>query len=227
MHRPVIALAIGSMIVAALAAAPTPAGDSAKPSLTDPASIAATAPDKYYAHFETTAGDFWIEVDRAWSPHGADRFYGLVADGFYDGCKFFRVLPGFVVQWGMNGNPAVTAAWRQATIPDDPVVQGNEAGTIAFAKPNAPNSRTTQVFVNLGDNGNLDRMGFPAFGRVVRGMDVVRKLYSGYGEGAPGGRGPNQARIAADGNAYLDAQFPKLDAIKKATIATALPEVKD
>jgi peptidyl-prolyl cis-trans isomerase A (cyclophilin A) len=199
----------------ALLATAAVAGD-----LSDPASLTETAPDTYRAKFETSKGDFVIEVTREWAPIGADRFYNLVKSGYYDDTRFFRVLSGFVVQWGMHGDPAIGAAWRNASIQDEPVKQGNEKGYVTFAK-GGPNSRTTQVFINLANNGRLDGMGFPAFGKVVEGMDVVEKLYAGYGEGAPRGRGPSQGQIAQQGNAYLEAQFPKLDYIKKATVTAA------
>lgn len=200
------------LAVVALAATLAVAGD-----LSDPASLNETAPDTYLAKFETSKGDFVIEVTREWAPIGADRFYNLVKNGYYDDTRFFRVLDGFVVQWGMHGDPAIGAAWRDANIQDEPVKQGNEAGYVTFAK-GGPNSRTTQVFINLVDNGRLDGMGFPAFGKVVEGMDVVKKLYGGYGEGAPRGRGPSQGLIAQQGNQYLEERFPKLDHIVKATV---------
>lgn len=187
--------------------------------LLDPASFTEQAPETFKAKFETSKGEFVIEVTRAWSPNGADRFYNLVKSGFYDECRFFRIVPNFVVQWGMNGDPAVTKAWRTATIQDDPVKQSNKPGYITFAKTGAPNSRTTQLFINLRNNANLDGMGFAPFGVVAEGdMEVVNALYSGYGEGAPRGRGPGQGEIAEKGNAYLKAEFDKLDYIKKASI---------
>ncbi len=185
--------------------------------LLDPAAVSETAPATYKAKFETSKGDFVIEVTREWSPLGADRFYTLVKHGFYDETRFFRVLKGFVVQWGMHGDPDVTAAWRGAPIKDEPVLQGNEKGYITYAK-GGPNSRTTQVFINLEANSRLDGMGFSAFGKVSEGMEVVKALYGGYGEGAPRGRGPGQGQIASKGNDYLINNFPKLDYIKKATI---------
>ncbi len=187
-------------------------------SLLDPQAWAETAPDQFRVRFTTTRGDFVVEVKREWTPHGADRFYNLVKAGFYDGAKFFRVVPGFVVQFGMKGEPAVDAAWSKATIPDDPVVQSNRAGYVTFAKSQAPNSRTTQVFINLRDNTRLDSMGFAPFGRVVAGMEVVEALFGGYGDGPPAGRGPSQARIAQEGNAYLEREFPKLDGIVRAVL---------
>jgi peptidyl-prolyl cis-trans isomerase A (cyclophilin A) len=188
--------------------------------LLDPASAAlnATAPDTYRARFETSRGTFVIEVQRSLSPRGADRFYNLVANGFYDGVRFFRVIDGFMAQFGLHGDPQVTARWRTAAIPDDPVRASNTRGMVTFAMTGQPNSRTTQVFINFADNVQLDGMGFAPFGQVVEGMDVVDQLYSGYGEGAPNGSGPSQARIQAEGNRYLEAEFPRLDYVIRATI---------
>jgi peptidyl-prolyl cis-trans isomerase A (cyclophilin A) len=179
---------------------------------------AGPAPATYRVRFETSKGAFVAEVTRDWAPRGADRFYELVKGRFYDGARFFRVLPGFVVQFGINGNPSISQLWRQLRISDDPVKQSNERGTISFAT-SGPNSRTTQVFINLADNARLDGMGFAAFGKVTEGMDVVDQFYSGYGEGAPRGNGPEQSKIETQGNSYLESQFPRLDYIKQATIA--------
>jgi peptidyl-prolyl cis-trans isomerase A (cyclophilin A) len=196
---------------------PIPQADAlAAPTAT--ASTSPQAPERFRVKFETTQGDVVIEVNRAWSPHGANRFHELVTSGFYDGTKFFRVLDGFMAQVGVNGDPTVQAKWRDANIPDDPVVESNKRGFVTFAKSGLPNSRSTQIFINYGDNSALDAQGFSPFGRVVEGMEVVDKLYSGYGEGAPGGRGPDQQKIQYEGNAYLESQFPKLDAIKQATV---------
>lgn len=182
------------------------------------AAMTTTAPDSYRARFETTAGDFVVEVRRELSPNGADRFYNLVQNGFYDGVRFFRVIDGFMAQFGMHGDPQVTAAWRAAPIQDDPVMSSNTRGMVTFAMTGQPNSRTTQVFINYRDNSNLDAMGFAPFGQVVEGMDVVDQLYAGYGEGAPSGSGPSQAEIQARGNDYLESEFPQLDYIERATI---------
>jgi peptidyl-prolyl cis-trans isomerase A (cyclophilin A) len=178
-----------------------------------------TAPGSFRARFETTAGDFVIEVHHDWAPQGADRFYTLVKSGYYDGVRFFRVISGFMAQFGIHGDPKVSAAWRGRRIPDDPVRQSNARGMVTFATA-GPNTRTTQVFINYRDNGMLDGQGFAPFGRVVEGMEVVDRLFAGYGEGAPNGLGPDQGRIQADGNAYLERDFPKLDYVKRATIAT-------
>ncbi len=194
-------------------------------SLLNPASLKLQAPAVFQARFTTTKGDFVVEVTRAWSPRGADRFYNLVKYHFFDGAAFFRVLSGFVVQFGISARPDVSRAWDNASIADDPVTQSNTRGTLTYAKPNAPNSRSTQIFINLGDNPNLDGMGFSPFGKVVSGMEVVDKLYSGYGEGAPNGNGPDQGRIQNEGKAYLDKSFPMLDTIKTAVIVPLPPAV--
>jgi len=178
-----------------------------------PALLVAKAPSTYEVKFTTTKGDFVIKVTRAWAPLGADRFYNLVRHHFYDNTSFFRVLRGFVVQWGISAYPPVSAAWSHAPIKDDPVVQSNLRGYITYAM-GGPNTRTTQVFINLVDNKRLDAMGFSAFGQVTEGMDVVDSLYSGYGEGAPGGKGPVQDSIEKLGKSYLDKEFPQLDSIK-------------
>ena len=185
--------------------------------LSDPTSLNEQAPPTYKAKFDTSKGPFVIEVQRDWAPNGADRFFNLVKSGFYDNTRFFRVIPGFMVQFGINGDPSVAAAWRAANIKDDPVKQSNARGMLTFATA-GPNTRTTQVFVNFGNNDFLDGQGFSPFGKVVSGMDVVDALYSGYGEGAPAGQGPDQGLIQQQGNAYLEQGFPKLDYVKKATI---------
>ena len=176
-----------------------------------------TAPEQFQARFETTQGEIVLQVERAWSPHGADRFYNLVRLGFYDDVAFFRVIPGFMAQFGMSGDPKVTRAWQRATLRDDPVVESNVRGMLSFAKTGRPNSRTTQLFINLSDNKNLDQSGFSPFARVIEGMDVVDRIYK-VGEGAPRGPGPSQQSIKRQGNAYLKEQFPKLDYIERATI---------
>jgi peptidyl-prolyl cis-trans isomerase A (cyclophilin A) len=175
------------------------------------------APATYKVKLDTSKGAVIIDVTRAWAPNGADRFYNLVKSGFYDNARFFRVISGFMVQFGIAGEPRVQTPWRNAPIKDDPVTQSNKRGYITFATA-GPNTRTSQVFINYGDNARLDRSGFAPFGIVTSGMDVVDKLYAGYGEGAPSGRGPEQGRIQMEGNAYLTKDFPQLDFIKKATI---------
>jgi cyclophilin family peptidyl-prolyl cis-trans isomerase len=182
-----------------------------------PALLTAKAPATYQVKFTTTKGDFTISVTRAWAPLGADRFYNLVRHHFYDNASFFRVLRGFVVQWGISAYPPVSAAWSHAPIKDDPVVQSNLRGYITYAMGGA-DTRTTQVFVNLVDNKRLDGMGFSAFGQVTEGMDVVEALYAGYGEGAPDGQGPEQDKIEKLGKSYLDKGFEKLDTIKTTTL---------
>lgn len=178
------------------------------------------APATYRARFETSKGPFTVEVTRAWAPNGADRFYQLVSNGFFDNTRFFRVIEGFMAQFGAHGDPDVNAAWKTLTIPDDPVVQSNKRGFITFASEMQPNTRVTQVFINLVDNTNLDGMGFAPFGQVVDGMAAVDSLYDAYGEGAPSGFGPDQNMIMARGNAYLERYFPKLDFIRTARIVS-------
>lgn len=189
-------------------------------SLLNPASLNQKAPETYKVKFTTTKGDIVIEVTRAWAPIGADRFYNLVKNGFFTDVEFFRVVPDFVVQFGINGNPKIAAAWSNANINDDPVVQSNLRGYITYAKTGAPNSRSTQVFINLNDrNAGLDAQGFAPFGKVVEGMDVVDKLYSGYGEQIT----QAQDQIAEQGNAFLKKNFPELDSIKTAVIEPPAP----
>jgi peptidyl-prolyl cis-trans isomerase A (cyclophilin A) len=171
------------------------------------------APATYRARFETSIGPFVIEVTRDWAPGGADRFYNLVRHGFFDGARFFRVIPGFMAQFGISGDPAIAARWRTAVIPDDPVKQHNTRGMLTFATAGM-NTRTTQMFINFGDNSRLDEQGFAPLGHVVEGMDVVDRIYSGYGES------PDQNMIQMRGNAYLAGQFPKLDTIAHATIVS-------
>jgi peptidyl-prolyl cis-trans isomerase A (cyclophilin A) len=170
------------------------------------------APATYRARFDTSEGAFVVEVHRDWAPVGADRFYNLVRHGYYDGVRFFRVIPDFMVQFGMHGDPLVTAQWRAAPIQDDPVAQSNTRGRVTFAMTSQPNSRTTQVFINYGNNVDLDAMGFAPVGEVVEGMEVVDRIFSGYGEQ------PNQGLIQAEGNEYLEDQFPDLDYVEQATI---------
>ncbi len=200
---------------AAQAPANKPPADEAQPGSAagalNPSKLTETAPAKFTAAFETSAGSFEIEVERALAPQGADRFYNLVKSGFYNENRFFRVVPGFVVQWGIHGDPAVGSSWRNANIQDDPVKTSNKRGYVVFAT-SGPNTRTTQLFINLKDNAFLDDMGFAPFGQVNKGMDVVDKLTSEYGET------PNQMLIQSQGNAYLKQAFPKLDYIKTTSV---------
>jgi peptidyl-prolyl cis-trans isomerase A (cyclophilin A) len=182
-----------------------------------PAYLTEKAPDTYKVKFDTSKGAFVIEVRRAWAPNGADRFYNLVRNGFYDNVRFFRVIPGFMVQFGIHGDPKIAGTWREANIKDDPVTQSNKRGYITYAT-RGPDTRTTQVFINFGDNAALDKQGFAPFGQVVSGMNVVEAINSEYGEGAPRGRGPDQMRMQTEGNAYLAKDFARLDFVKKATI---------
>jgi peptidyl-prolyl cis-trans isomerase A (cyclophilin A) len=188
-----------------------------KPDLSAPAGLTEKAPESFKARFETSKGSFTVEVTRSLAPNGADRFYNLVKAGYFTDVQFFRVISGFMCQFGIHGDPKVAAAWRAASITDDPVKGSNTRGAITFATA-GPNTRTTQLFINLVDNERLDGMGFSPFGKVSEGMDVVDKIYSGYGEGAPRGVGPDQGRIQQEGNAYLKKEFPKLDYIKSAAI---------
>jgi peptidyl-prolyl cis-trans isomerase A (cyclophilin A) len=209
-----------------LAQAPAPASKSAasktgtpvaKPSLMNPASLRAKAPEVFKAQFTTTKGDFAIEVHRDWAPIGADRFYNLVKNGFFTNAAFFRVIPGFMVQFGLNANPAVSKAWENANLKDDPVTQSNKRGMVTFAKTSQPNSRSTQLYINYGDNAALDPQGFAPFGTVTEGMEVVDMIYSAYRER------PDQGRITEEGDAYLVKNFPMIDKIKMAKILPAEP----
>jgi peptidyl-prolyl cis-trans isomerase A (cyclophilin A) len=185
-----------------------------KDALMDPGKMNAEAPATYKVKFETSEGSFTVDVKREMAPIGADRFYNLVKNGYFDDVRFFRVVPGFVVQFGMSGDPNLTKVWQRATIKDDAVKGSNTKGTLTFAT-SGPNSRTTQVFINLKDNTRLDGMGFSPFGTVTDGMAVVEKFYGGYGDPP---KGPQQPRITAEGNAYLDKEFPQLAKLTKATI---------
>ena len=193
----------------------------ASPGFADPSKLTAKAPETFKAQFNTTKGKFVIEVARSLAPNGADRFYNLVRSGYFTDIAFFRVVTGFMCQFGINGDPNVSAKWREATISDDPVKGSNTRGTITFATA-GPNTRTTQLFINFGDNTGLDGRGFSPFGKVIEGMDVVDKINGEYGD-APqfGGHGPDQGRIQMEGNAYLKKDFPNLDYIKSATIVPA------
>ncbi len=176
----------------------------------------ARAPDAFAVKLATTKGDVVVDVHRDWAPKGADRFYTLVASGYYTDVAFFRVLDGFMAQAGLSGDPARNAEWRTRRITDDPVTQSNKRGMVTFAMA-GPNTRTTQFFINFSDNTQLDGMGFAPFGQV-RDMAPVDALYKGYGEGAPRGQGPSQSRVAKEGNPYLKAEFPNLDYINSAEV---------
>lgn len=190
---------------------PTPAAAPKK------ASAPETAPESFRVNFETSKGAFVVEVTRAWAPRGADHFYELVKTGYYDGNHFYRVLPTYVVQFGVNGDPQTTRLWSSMSIPDDPVKESNRKWSITYAR-SGPQTRTTQVFINMRDNKALDAQGFAPFGRVVSGMDVIGHLYSGYGEMAPRGQGPDPTQIELQGNSYVENHFPRLDYIKRTTI---------
>ncbi len=211
--KALLLLSLSACVFAQTKSAPAKSA-AAAPSLLDPSSLKATAPAEYDVKFTTTKGDITIHVTRAWAPHGADRFYNLVRAGFFTNVAFFRVIAGFMAQFGMSPDPNVTRAWEQATLPDDPVRQSNKRGYLTFAQTGAPNSRGTQLFINFKDNTFLDDK-FAPIGQVTEGMTVVDSIYSCYGES------PNQGAITMQGNAYLDSKFPKLDKILSAKIVTA------
>lgn len=187
--------------------------------LSDPKAPAVnlTAPAEFRVKVETTKGDLVLQVTREWAPKGADRFYSLVKNGYYDECRFYRVLPKYVAQFGIHGTPAIAAKWKEAPIDDDPVKQKNLRGRITFAK-GGPNTRTTNLFISLKDNTSLDSQGFAPIGEVAEGMDVADQLFAGYGDGAPKGRGPSQKRIYEEGNAWLQKDFKDLDFVKSAKL---------
>ena len=215
-----VCLVLAMMLALGLLIAHLDAGEGEKQSpLLQPksASMTQTAPANFRVKFQTSQGDFVVEAQRDWAPLGVDRFYNLVQNGYYDGVCFFRVISGFMAQFGIHGDPKVSAAWRPERIQDDPVKQSNKRGYLSYAMA-GPNTRTTQVFINYADNSRLDQMGFAPIGRVVEGMEVVDRLYSDYGEGQPQGKGPNQGRLQTEGSAYLSKDFPQLDCMKKATI---------
>ena len=180
------------------------------------------APEEYRVLMETSAGNVVIAVHRAWAPIGADRFFNLVKVGYYNDTRVYRVVADFMAQWGFNGEPRVSAVWRNYPIGDDAVNHSNTRGTVTFAT-SGPNARTTQMFINYADNAFLDESGFSPIGEVVEGMDVAAKFHAGYGDGPPQGKGPNQAQIFSDGNAYLDAGFPELTKIVKMSLQQAPP----
>jgi peptidyl-prolyl cis-trans isomerase A (cyclophilin A) len=177
------------------------------------------APNEYKVNFDTSRGPIVVEVHRDWAPNGADHLYELVKAGFYDGDRFFRVVRGFVAQFGINGDPATNRIWSAVNIPDDKPTQANVRGTLTFAATGAPNSRSTQLFFNLRDNSqSLNPQGFAPLGQIISGLDAMDDLFGGYGEMAPGGPGPDSSQIQMVGNSYLAGKFPHLDYIKKATI---------
>ncbi len=194
------------------------AAPAAAPTLKDPATLIEPAPDKFRVKFDTNQGTFVVEVTKEWAPRGATRFYNLVKNGYYNDTRFYRVVNQFMAQVGVSGDPAINSVWRNARIVDDPRKQSNERSYVAFAQGGTPNTRTTQIFVNMGDNKVLDSANFAPFGKVVSGMNVIEKLYSGYGDGPPKGKGPDQSKIQTEGNEYLMKNFPKLDYIKTATL---------
>jgi peptidyl-prolyl cis-trans isomerase A (cyclophilin A) len=200
------------LLGAAIVAGAVALGAQAAADLKNPASLKEQAPATYKADFDTSAGKFVITVHRDWAPKGADRFYNLVKNGFFTEARFFRVVPNFMVQFGLNGDPAIQSNWANASITDDPVKQSNKKGYVTFAT-RGKDTRTTQIFINFKDNGFLDGQGFAPFGEVTSGMDAVEKITDQYGEK------PNQGAIQSQGNAYLKAQFPKLDYVKSASIA--------
>ncbi len=209
------ALAAVTVSTATMSAGQAPAAASRPSKLLEPAALTAKAPAVYKAKFDTTKGIFVVEVHREWAPLGADRFYNMVTNGFFSGVRFFRVIPNFMAQFGINGNPAVTAAWNKTDLNDDPPnKQSNVRGFITYGTTGRPNSRGTQVFINYKDNSYLDAQGFVPFGQVVEGMDVVDMLNAEYGSGPQNAQG----KITAEGNKFLQANFPKLDYIKTATV---------
>jgi peptidyl-prolyl cis-trans isomerase A (cyclophilin A) len=180
----------------------------------------ATVPEQFRVRFETTRGNFVIEARRAWAPLGVDRFHHLVRNGYYEGTRFFRVVDGFMVQFGISGDTSAARRWRERRIPDDSVLQSNRRGYVTFAT-SGPNSRTTQLFVNYRDNAFLDAQGFAPIGEVVEGMEVLDNLWRSYGEGPPSGKGPDQERIFAEGERYLAREFPRLEKVLRARILPA------
>lgn len=199
---------------------PVLAGDGKPhPALLDPSKATEKAPDTFRVKMETTKGSFTIKVTREWAPLGADRFYNLVKMGYFKDVAFYRALDGFMTQFGFSGDPAINAAWKNATIKDDPKNKSNTVGRITFANRMRPNTRTCQLFINTVNNSDLDNMGFQPFGELEGdGLEIVKSLFTGYGEGYPRGRGPSQARIESEGNNYLKREYPKLDYIKNAEI---------
>lgn len=208
-------LAVGAAVSLALAGCSS-RDESKKEEAPKPAAKVEKTPDVFQAVFDTSKGQVGIEVRRDWAPVGVDHFYSLIKTGFYDGARFFRVTRNYV-QFGINGDPTTNGLWSTARVPDDKVKQSNVKGTLSFAHLGA-NTRTTQLFFNMKNNKDLDKQGFAPLGKVITGMDVVERLYSAYGEVAPRGQGPDPSKIEVLGSTYLDAKFPRLDYIKKATI---------
>jgi peptidyl-prolyl cis-trans isomerase A (cyclophilin A) len=190
--------------------------------LKDPAQLTERAPDQFRARFDTSQGEILIAVEREWAPLAADRFYNLVKNGFYDDSRFFRVLSGFMAQFGLHADPAVQSAWRTANLKDEPVKKSNTRGFVTFTRESSPNSSYTMIFINYKDNSYLDADGFAPFGEVVSGMEVADRLYSGYGRQNV----PDQRRIMRDGNTYLLAEYPMLDFVKTARIETSAAPAK-
>lgn len=214
MLRPLLAVVLASAALVAAGCGGSSSSSGPPAALLHPSKLTKKAPQLYTVTFVTTKGKFTVGVHRTWAPRAADRFYNLVKNHFYDGAKFFRVVPNFVVQFGISPYPAVSKAWEHATIPDDPQVGvSNGRGGVTFASA-GPNTRTTQVFINVGNNQGLDQQGFTPFGAVDSGMNVVDKLYAGYGDKPT----PKQQQMMEQGNAFLDKNYPKLDEIKKATV---------
>jgi peptidyl-prolyl cis-trans isomerase A (cyclophilin A) len=211
----VMALMCGIALAQSKSDAPKQA-KAAGPSLLDPSTLKTKAPATFQAKFTTTKGDFVVQVTRSWAPLGADRFYNLVRGGFFTNAAFFRVIPGFMVQFGISARPEVARVWERARISDDPVTQSNKRGYITFATA-GPNTRTTQLFINYVNNAGLDSQGFAPFGEVIEGMDVVDKINPEYREQ------PQQPLIQAQGKAYLDKNFPRLDRILSATLVPTAP----
>jgi len=207
----------GATVIAVVVATVLLAAQANIEKLKDPSQLTERAPDGFRARFDTSQGAFVIAVEREWAPLAADRFYNLVKNGFYNGTRFFRVLDGFMAQCGLHADPDVQSAWRTANLQDEPVVKSNMRGFVSFTRESSPNSRYTMIFINYKDNSYLDADGFAPFGQVVSGMDAVDKLYSGYGRQNI----PDQRRILREGNAYLQAEYPKLDFVKTATIESA------
>jgi peptidyl-prolyl cis-trans isomerase A (cyclophilin A) len=205
--------AVAGVVLASVVVAGQAANLEKSLKLKNPASLTEQAPATYKVNLDTSKGSIVIEVHRDWAPVAADRFYNLVKNGFYDDARFFRVIPNFMVQFGMNADPTITKAWANVPMKDEPTKQGNKKGYVTFARTSLPNSRGTQLFINYKDNAFLDAQGFAAFGEVVSGMDNAEKITAQYGEK------PEQGQITAAGNAYLTKEFPKLDFIKTATIA--------